>query len=97
VILESSSQDILYTNYCTGVHGNCLKPTIRAAGLAPDNLPLRDPQGMAFDRENGSSKPKAWRDIRGAGQGIGVIDAIVPVAALVERLEREYQAALLAL
>ncbi|MES2975680.1 MAG: nitronate monooxygenase family protein [Pseudomonadota bacterium] len=93
VIIDSSSEDILYSNYFTGVHGNYLKPTIRAAGLDPDNLPARDAEGMKFSKEGGSSKPTAWRDIRGAGHGIGVIDAVVPVSALVDRLEREYRAA----
>jgi len=92
-IVDSSSEDILYSDYFTGVHGNYLKPTIRAAGLDPDRLPPREAEGMKFSKEGGSAKPAAWRDIRGAGQGIGVIDAVVPVSTLVDRLEREYRAA----
>ncbi len=91
-IIDSSSDDILYSNYFTGVYGNYLKPTIRGAGLDPDNLPARE-KGMQFARDGGGAKIKAWRDVRGAGHGIGVIDAVVPVAALVQRLEQEYRAA----
>ncbi len=89
----ATGRGIFYTNYFTGVHGNYLKPTIRAVGLDPDKLPPREPQGMAFDKEGGSARKKVWCDIRGAGHGIGGIDAVVPVATLVERLEREYRQA----
>lgn len=96
-ILDCSSEDIVYSNYFTGVFGNYLKPTIRAAGLDPENLPSREERGMEFARDGGGAKIKAWRDIRGAGHGIGAIDQVVPVAALIDRLEREYLAARLAL
>lgn len=92
-VVAGSSEDILYTDFFTGVHGNYLKPTIRAAGLDPDCLPARESGGLAFPKDGGSAKPKAWRDIKGAGHGIGVIDAVVPVSQLVDRLALEYEAA----
>ena len=85
-IVESNSDDIVYSNLFTGVHGNYLKPSIRAAGLDPDALPESDPSAMNF----GGAAAKAWKDIWGCGQGIGVIDAVVPAAERVERLRREY-------
>ena len=88
-IVEGTSDDIIYSNLFTGVHGNYLAPSIRAAGLDPDNLPESDPSKMNF----GGDAKKAWKDIWGCGQGIGAVDAIVPAAELVERLGREYQAA----
>jgi nitronate monooxygenase len=88
-IVECNSDDIVYTNLFTGVHGNYLKPSIRAAGLDPDNLPESDPSKMNF----GSGTVKAWKDIWGCGQGIGVVDAVRPAAEVIERLKREYQAA----
>ncbi|MFM2057467.1 MAG: hypothetical protein RLY71_1852 [Pseudomonadota bacterium] len=86
-IVASNSDDIVYTNLFTGVHGNYLKPSIRAAGLDPDHLPESDPSKMNF---GGEVAAKAWKDIWGCGQGIGAIDAVVPTAALVARLQREY-------
>lgn len=89
-IVESSAADIVYTNLFTGVHGNYLKKSIVAAGLDPDNLPVADKSKMNF----GSSGPaKAWRDIWGAGQGVGQMDQILPAAEVVTRLAAEYQAA----
>jgi nitronate monooxygenase len=88
-VVESNSSDIVYTNLFTGVHGNYLKKSIVAAGLDPDALPQSDPSAMNF----GSGTAKAWRDIWGAGQGVGQIDAVVPAAARVAQWEREYQAA----
>ena len=88
-IVESSSDDIVYSNLFTGVHGNYLAPSIRAAGLDPDNLPESDPSKMNF----GGNSTKAWKDIWGCGQGIGAVKAIGPVEDLVARLEREYIAA----
>jgi len=85
-VVESNSDDIVYSNLFTGVHGNYLKPSIRAAGLDPDNLPESDPSKMNF----GGDAKKAWKDIWGCGQGIGVIDQVVPTAELVGRLKREY-------
>ncbi|MES2483614.1 MAG: nitronate monooxygenase family protein [Pseudomonadota bacterium] len=89
-IVDGTSDDIVYTSLFTGVHGNYLKPAIRAAGLDPDNLPESDPSKMSFG--NGEAK-KAWRDIWGSGQGIGAVSEITSAAALVDRLEREYRAA----
>jgi nitronate monooxygenase len=91
-IVEGTSDDIVYSNLFTGVHGNYLKPSIRAAGLDPDNLPESDPSKMSFGGGEGS-KSKAWKDIWGCGQGIGAVEQVVPARELVARLAREYQAA----
>ena len=91
-IVDSRASDIVYSNLFTGVHGNYLRKSIEDAGLDPDNLPEGDLKTMNFGGDNGS-KAKAWRDIWGSGQGIGVVDAIESVADRVDRLEREYLAA----
>jgi nitronate monooxygenase len=91
-IVNSSSDDIVYSNLFTGVHGNYLAPSIRAAGLDPDNLPESDPSKMSFGGGEGS-KAKAWKDIWGSGQGIGAVKKIVPTRELVQRLSDEYTAA----
>ena len=91
-IVESSAADIVYTNLFTGVHGNYLKKSIVAAGLDPDNLPVADKSKMNFG-SGGNSKAKAWRDIWGAGQGVGLMDDVPSVAEVVERLQAEYAAA----
>jgi nitronate monooxygenase len=88
-IVESSASDVVYTNLFTGVHGNYLKKSIVAAGLDPDNLPVSDKSKMSF----GSGSAKAWRDIWGAGQGVGLMDDVPTVAEMVERLTQQYQAA----
>lgn len=88
-IVESTAADVVYTNLFTGVHGNYLKKSIVAAGLDPDNLPVSDKSKMSF----GSGSAKAWRDIWGAGQGVGLMDDVPTVAEMVERLTRQYQAA----
>ena len=88
-IVDGNSDDIVYSNLFTGVHGNYLAPSIRAAGMDPDNLPESDPSKMNF----GGDAKKAWKDIWGCGQGIGTIDAVTSTAELVARLRREYQAA----
>ena len=88
-VVDSNSDDIVYSSLFTGVHGNYLKPSIRAAGLDPDQLPESDPSAMNF----GGDAKKAWKDIWGCGQGIGAIDAVVPAAERVARLRREYEAA----
>ena len=90
-IVESTSDDIVYSSLFTGVHGNYLKPSVAAAGLDPDNLPESDPTKMNFGGGEGSKK--AWKDIWGCGQGIGAVDAVVPTSELVARLRREYAAA----
>ena len=88
-VVDSNSDDIVYSSLFTGVHGNYLKPSIRAAGLDPDQLPESDPSAMNF----GGDAKKAWKDIWGCGQGIGAIDAVVPAAERIARLRREYEAA----
>ena len=88
-IVDGNSDDIVYSNLFTGVHGNYLAPSIRAAGLDPEHLPESDPSQMNF----GGDSAKAWKDIWGCGQGIGAINEIGTVAAYVEKLQREYQAA----
>ncbi len=85
-IVDGDADGIVYTNLITGVHGNYLKASLVAAGLDPDDLPESDPSSMNF--ASGSSK--AWRDIWGSGQGIGAVQEVVPAAALVDRLAREY-------
>ena len=92
-IVEGRAADIVYSNLFTGVHGNYLRGSIAAAGLDPDNLPEGDLKTMNFGGGENTSKAKAWRDIWGSGQGIGAVDTIEPVAARVDRLEREYRAA----
>ena len=93
MIVESKAADIVYSNLFTGVHGNYLKGSVRAQGMDPDNLPASDPTKMNF----ASSETKAWKHIWGCGQGIGAVDAVVPAAALVDRLADEYAAARAAL
>jgi nitronate monooxygenase len=88
-IVESAAADVVYTNLFTGVHGNYLKKSIVAAGLDPDNLPVSDKTKMSF----GSGSAKAWRDIWGAGQGVGLMEDVPTVAEMVERLAQQYQAA----
>jgi len=89
-IVAASSDDIVYSSYFTGVHGNYLKASILAAGLDPTALPDGDARTMNF---GGDTTVKAWKDIWGAGQGVGSIKAVVPVADLVARLAHEYRAA----
>ncbi len=91
MIVDSNAADIVYSNYFTGIHGNYLKASIRAAGMDPDNLPEADPSKMDFGKA--ADGAKAWKDIWGCGQGIGAVGDIAPVARLIDRLEREYEAA----
>jgi len=95
-IVEGKAADVVYSNLFTGVHGNYLRGSIVAAGMDPDNLPEGDLKTMDFGTGNGS-KAKAWKDIWGSGQGIGVIDRVESVAVRIDRLEREYRAARLRL
>ena len=88
-IVNGSSDDIIYSNLFTGVHGNYLAPSIRAAGLDPDNLPQSDASRMNF----GGDAKKAWKDIWGCGQGIGAVVKVQSTAEFVARLRREYAAA----
>ena len=85
-IVEGDSDDIVYSNLFTGVHGNYLAPSIRAAGMDPDKLPESDPSKMNF----GGDKSKAWKDIWGCGQGIGSVSKVQDTAAFVAQLRREY-------
>ncbi len=88
-IVDSNSDDIVYSNLFTGVHGNYLAASIRNAGLDPEHLPESDPSTMNF----GGNAVKAWKDIWGCGQGIGAVKSVQPTAEVVARLRREYQAA----
>jgi nitronate monooxygenase len=90
-IVDCNSDDIVYSNLFTGVHGNYLKPSIRNAGMDPDQLPESDPTKMDFG--GGDSAKKAWKDIWGCGQGIGAVKAVLPVAQMVARLRAEWLAA----
>lgn len=86
-IIESTAADVVYTNLFTGVHGNYLKKSIVAAGLDPDNLPQADKTKMNFGSSGGA---KAWRDIWGAGQGVGLMQDAPTTAELISRLQEEY-------
>lgn len=88
-VVEATGEDIVYSSLFTGVHGNYLRKSIENAGLDPDNLPEGDVSKMNF----GSGTTKAWKDIWGCGQGVGVIDRVQPVSMLVDRLAAEYAAA----
>ena len=88
-IVASNSDDIVYSNLFTGVHGNYLAPSIRAAGMDPDHLPESDPSAMDF----AGDKAKAWKEIWGCGQGIGAVTQVQPAAAYIAQLKREYAAA----
>jgi len=90
-IVDSNSDDIAYSNLFTGVHGNYLKPSIRNAGMDPDQLPESDPTKMNFG--GGDSAKKAWKDIWGCGQGISAVKAVVSAGELVARLKRELRTA----
>jgi nitronate monooxygenase len=95
MIVDSSSSDIVYSNYFTGIHGNYLKPSIAKAGMDPDHLPEADPSKMDFAAA--TTGAKAWKDIWGCGQGISAVKEIASASNLVARLEREYHAAKTAL
>ena len=85
-IVDSTSDDIVYSNLFTGIHGNYLKASIRAAGLDPDNLPVSDPSKLNF----GEKRVKPWKDIWGSGQGIGAIKEVTSAAEYVDKLIKEY-------
>ena len=88
-IVDSNSDDIVYSNLFTGVHGNYLAPSIRNAGMDPDHLPESDPSKMDF----GGDKSKAWKDIWGCGQGIGAVNKIQSTADFIAQLKAEYATA----
>lgn len=92
MIVESTAADIVYSDFFSGVRGNYLRGSIVASGLDPDNLPAGDKSTMKYGSE-GSSRAKAWRDIWGAGQGVGNIDKITSAKEVIEQLGREYEAA----
>jgi nitronate monooxygenase len=90
MVVQAKAADVVYTPYFTGVHGNYLRGSITASGLDPDALPHADKASMSF----GSARaPKAWKEIWGAGQGVGTIDEVLPVRELVARMRAEYQSA----
>ena len=89
MIVEGNSDDIVYSNLFTGVHGNYLKGSIRNAGLDPDNLAVSDASKMNF----GGAATKAWKDIWGCGQGIAAVDKVMPARELIAKLRREYETA----
>ena len=95
MIVDSSADDIVYSNLFTGVHGNYLRGSIQAAGLDPENLPVSDPSAMSFESTDSGerAKPKAWKEIWGSGQGIGHITRSVPARELVANLVSEFKAA----
>ena len=88
-IVDSNSDDIIYSNLFTGVHGNYLAPSIRNAGMDPEHLPESDPSKMDF----GGDKTKAWKDIWGCGQGIGAITKVQTTAELVAQFKKEFEQA----
>jgi len=91
MIVDCTAEDILYTPHFSGVHGNYLKPSIRNAGLDPDALPDAPPEGVKYRSRD--ERPKTWKEIFGAGQGVGNIDAVQPVAEVIARMSEEYAAA----
>ncbi|SLN40486.1 Nitronate monooxygenase [Falsiruegeria litorea R37] len=91
MIVDSTAEDIVYSSLFTGVSGNYLKKSVERAGMDPDNLPSADASSMNFS--SGSSKPKAWKEIWGSGQGIGDVKDIVGAGELVDRVAAEYKAA----
>ena len=93
MVTQSNSDDIVYSNFYTGVHGNYLKGSIKNAGMDPDALPNGDPTQMNFASGEGERSAKAWKDIWGCGQGIGPVREVVGVAERVARWREEYAAA----
>ena len=92
-IVDSSGADIVYSSLFTGVHGNYLRGSIEKAGMDPDNLPSADKTSMNFG-SGGNTDAKAWKDIWGAGQGVGSVHSAPPIADIVEKMQSEYDAAL---
>jgi nitronate monooxygenase len=92
MLIESAAEDIVYTSYFSGVHGNYLKPSIKRAGLDPDALPEADKSRMAFGAAR-EERPKSWKEIWGAGQGTGPLKDVLPTAEVVARLKQEYEEA----
>lgn len=92
MIMDSAAKDVVYTNLFTGVHGNYLSKSVEKAGMDPADLPVADKSKMNFG-SGGNTKAKAWKDIWGAGQGVGNISHAGPVAEVVAEMKAEYQAA----
>ena len=92
MIIECGAEDIIYSDYFTGVWGNYLKPSLIANGLDPDNL--QDSSGATMNFGEGESdKTKKWKDIWGSGQGIGTIKDVVAAADRISDLKVQYEAA----
>lgn len=89
-IVDANSEDIVYSNYFTGVHGNYLKRSIVNMGMDPENLPVADPSKMNFGQSGAASGAKAWKDIWGCGQGVGAVKSVGPAGEFVAKLKREY-------
>jgi nitronate monooxygenase len=89
-IVEADATDIVYSDYFTGVPGNYLRQSVINAGLDPDRLPSRGKTAMNFEAAKASEAVKAWRDIWGAGQGVGAIGDILPAADVITRMRAEY-------
>ncbi len=89
MILESGSDDVVYTSVFTGVKGNYLRKSVVEAGLDPDNLPEADKSKMNFG-SGGNMEKKAWRDVWSAGQGVGNIHDVLPAGEVVARMVAEY-------
>jgi nitronate monooxygenase len=92
MLVDSTADDIVYSSLFTGVHGNYLKPSIKNAGMDPDNLPEADKSTMNFG-SGGNTDKKAWKDIWGAGQGIGRIADVPKAGELIARFVEEYETA----
>lgn len=92
MLVDSNAEDIVYTPFFSGVHGSYLKPSIRNAGLDPDNLPVQE-GGEKRQYRSRDERPKTWKEIWGAGQGVGNIDSVLPTRELVNRIVEEYEAA----
>lgn len=92
-LIDYAAQDIIYSNLFTGIHGNYLAPSVKAAGMDPENLPDSNKDAMNFG-SGGNTKSKAWKDIWGAGQGLGSIKDSPSVAELVSRMSDEFKKAL---
>lgn len=91
-IVDSTGEDIVYSSLFTGVHGNYLRGSIEKAGMDPDNLPEADKSAMNFG-SGGNTDKKAWKDIWGAGQGVGQVKSVPTVSEVVDQLEAEFRAA----
>lgn len=91
-IVDGYADDIIYTNYFSGIHGNYLKPSIVKAGMDPDNLPESDPSKMDF-KSAGEGAKKVWKDIWGCGQGIGAVKEVMTAARFIDKLAAEYEEA----